>query len=60
MSVFIDPAQPAGSPMRYRGICGSQALASPDGLRWSRAMAAGQEASYKLPGTIPGLPGHGA
>jgi hypothetical protein len=56
-SVFIDPAEPTGSPRRYRSITGNQALKSADGLRWTRD---GEEGSYELPTKIPGNKGHGS
>ena len=57
MSVFIDPIEPAGSPRRFRGIDGNQALSSPDGLVWTRV---GSEGVYNLTQTIPGNKGHGS
>ena len=50
LAIFIDPAEPRGSPHRYRGVSANLAMASPDGLNWTTI------GTYDPPTSIPGGP----
>jgi hypothetical protein len=50
LAIFIDPAEPQGSPHRYRGVSANLAMTSPDGLNWTTI------GTYDPPASIPGGP----